>query len=29
MPPGTYLCRIDLGADAGDDTVLRTIAVAY
>ena len=29
MPPGTYLYRIDLGADAGDDTALRTIAVAY
>ena len=28
-PPGTYLCRIDLGADAGDDTALRLIAVAY
>ena len=29
MPPGTYLCRIDLGADAGDDTALHAIAVAY
>ena len=29
VPPGTYLCRIDLGADAGDDTALYTIAVAY
>ena len=29
VPPGTYLCRIDLGADAGDDTALHTIAVAY
>jgi hypothetical protein len=29
VPPGTYLCRIDLAADAGDDTALRTIAVAY
>ncbi|MDE2742377.1 MAG: hypothetical protein OXI58_12375 [Gemmatimonadota bacterium] len=28
VPPGTYLCRIDLAADAGDDTALRTIAVA-
>ncbi|MEE3259935.1 MAG: hypothetical protein VX293_12055 [Candidatus Latescibacterota bacterium] len=27
--PGAYLCRIELGADAGEDTVLRTIAVAY
>ena len=29
VPPGTYLCLIDLAADAGDDTALRTIAVAY
>ena len=29
VPPGTYLCRIDLAADAGDDTALHTIAVAY
>ncbi|MXW80033.1 MAG: hypothetical protein F4Z57_13815 [Gemmatimonadetes bacterium] len=29
VPPGTYLCHIDLGADAGDDTALHTIAVAY
>ena len=29
VPPGTYLYRIDLGADAGDDTALRTIGVAY
>ena len=29
VPPGTYLCRIDLGTDAGDDTALHTIAVAY
>ena len=29
VPPGTYLCRIDLAADAGNDTALRTIAVAY
>ena len=29
VPPGTYLCRIDLGADAGDDTALHAIAVAY
>ena len=29
VPPGTYLCRIDLGADAGDDTALHTIGVAY
>ena len=29
VPPGTYLCRIDLDADAGDDTALHAIAVAY
>ena len=29
VPPGAYLYRIDLGAEAGEDTVLRTIAVAY
>ncbi len=29
VPLGTYLCRIALAADAGDDTALRTIAVAY
>ena len=29
VPPGTYLYHIDLGADAGDDTALHTIAVAY
>ena len=27
--PGVYLLRIDLGAEAGDDTALRSIAVAY
>ena len=27
--PGAYLYRIDLGADAGGDTTLRTVAVAY
>ena len=27
--PGAYLYRIDLGADAGVDTTLRTVAVAY
>ena len=27
--PGAYLCRIDLGADAGVDTTLHTVAVAY
>ena len=29
VPPGAYLLRLDLGADAGDDTVLRGLAVAY
>ena len=29
VPPGAYLYRIDLGAEAGEDTALRTIAVAY
>ena len=29
VPPDTYLCRIDLAADAGNDTALRTIAVVY
>ena len=29
VPPGAYLYRIDLGAEAGRDTALRTIAVAY
>jgi hypothetical protein len=27
--PGIYFLRVDLGADAGDDKALRTIAVAY
>ena len=27
--PGAYLYHIDLGADAGGDTTLRTVAVAY
>ena len=27
--PGAYLYRIDLGADSGVDTTLRTVAVAY
>ncbi|MCY4606450.1 MAG: hypothetical protein OXE49_19615, partial [Gemmatimonadetes bacterium] len=27
--PGIYVLRVDLGADAGDDTMLHTIAVAY
>jgi hypothetical protein len=29
VPPGVYLYRIDLGAEAGEDMALRTIAVAY
>jgi len=28
-PPGTYICRISVSADAGDETVHRTIRVAY
>lgn len=29
VPPGTYLCHIDLEAEAGDRTALRSLAVAY
>ena len=29
VDPGIYVLRVDLGADSGDDTALRTIAVAY
>ena len=29
LPPGLYLYRVDLGADAGQDTALRRIAIAY
>ena len=29
VAPGAYLLRIDLRTDAGEDTVLRTIAVSY
>jgi hypothetical protein len=29
VEPGIYLLRVDLGADAGDDTMLHTISVAY
>ena len=29
VAPGAYLLRIDLRTDAGEDTILRTIAVAY
>ena len=29
VAPGLYVLRIDLGAEAGDDTVVRTVAVAY
>ena len=29
VPPGSYILRIDAGADAGDGTVTRVIAVAY
>jgi hypothetical protein len=27
--PGLYVCRLDLGAEAGEDTALRFLAVAY
>ena len=29
VPPGVYLCRVDLEAAAGEDTELRAISVAY
>ncbi len=29
VPPGTYVCRIDLGAENGRDLALRVVAVAY
>jgi hypothetical protein len=29
VPPGSYLCRIVLGADSGDDGALRVVSVAY
>ncbi len=29
VEPGIYVLRVNLGADAGDDTALRTISVAY
>ncbi|MDP6701743.1 MAG: gliding motility-associated C-terminal domain-containing protein, partial [Candidatus Latescibacteria bacterium] len=29
VPTGAYVLRLELGADAGEDTVLRNIAVAY
>ena len=29
VPPGMYFYRIDLGTDAGDDTQLRLLQVAY
>ncbi len=29
VEPGIYVLRVDLGADTGDDTMLRTISVAY
>ena len=29
VPPGVYLCKIDLGAASGKDEELRTIAVSY
>jgi len=29
VPPGSYLCRIDVSADTGDDVTLRVVTVAY
>ena len=29
VAPGIYILRVDLDAEFGDDTALRTIAVAY
>ena len=29
VPPGAYLFSLELGADSGDDSVLRSISVAY
>jgi hypothetical protein len=29
VPPGMYLCRIDLGAEMGKDVVVRSVVVAY
>lgn len=29
VPPGIYLCRIDLGAQTGDDDAVRLIGLAY
>ena len=29
VAPGVYLCRIDMGAESGEDTELRTVVVAY
>jgi len=29
IPPGSYLYRVDLGAETGEDTMMGSIAVAY
>lgn len=29
VQPGIYLCRIDLGAETGEDTAIRSLVVAY
>ena len=29
VPPGLYLCHIDLGAAAGEDVAVRPVAVIY
>ena len=29
VQPGIYLCRVDLGAEAGEDTAVRSLVVAY
>ena len=29
VSPGIYLCRVDLGAQTGDDSALHALVVAY
>jgi len=29
LPPGVYACHIDVGADSGKDTLVRTLALTY
>ncbi|MBI2505381.1 MAG: gliding motility-associated C-terminal domain-containing protein, partial [Candidatus Latescibacteria bacterium] len=29
VPPGVYACHIDIGAESGADTIVRTLAVTY